>query len=77
MAIKLTIDDARIDKTPCAYNADNTVARVHYTLVSHGVNIAYCDTEIEAKAVLQYLRDLPVRITNQLVRCPPGSPVAP
>lgn len=61
--IRPTIDDATISTTPCAWNPDGTVARIHHTVVSHGFNIAYCDTEDEARCVLAHLqamRDLKV-----------------
>jgi hypothetical protein len=58
MAVSVTFRDARISSTPCAYHPDNTVARVHYIVVSSGIILAYCDTEAEAEAMRSALNSL-------------------
>jgi len=66
--IRLTIDDAHISASACAYNPDGTVARVHHTVVSHGFNIAYCDTEDEARRVIALLRAIPQDLNAMIFR---------
>ena len=63
MAISIT--SLTLSKSACQYNPDNTVKKYHHTVVVAGVNLAYCDTEEEAKAVLAAVNNL--RSTDGIV----------